>query len=281
MLDHLLFTSTQGDVTTRTLKDALLRVEADSSDVLYIHSGLNFGQPNAELSRRDLLSRILEILLDLNVETLCMPTYTFSFCNGESFHHLRSKSKMGVLNEFFRIQPEAKRSLDPLMSVSIIGGNTKLVANLGTKSIGEASTFQKLETAKSPKFLFLGVNLGDCFTHMHYLEWKAQVPYRYEREFTGIVNDGINNFEVSQTLFVRYTGVRPNNNSYAYQNLLSKRKMLKSTVIGTGPISSVRLCDAEPTYMELLKENPNYFIEEPFDRQRVTTNFTAERMVAL
>ena len=105
MLDHLLFTSTQGDVTTRTLKDALLRVEADSSDVLYIHSGLNFGQPNAELSRRDLLSRILEVLLALNVETICMPTYTFSFCNGENFHHLHSKSKMGVLNEFFRIQP--------------------------------------------------------------------------------------------------------------------------------------------------------------------------------
>ena len=276
-----LFSSPQGNVTAASLKNALLRIEADSSDVLYIHSGLNFGQPNAALSRRDLLSRVLEVLLSLGVETICMPTYTFSFCNGENFHHRESKSRMGVLNEFFRLQPQAKRSIDPLMSVSIIGSNRELVSNLGTESIGAASTFQKLETLRNPRFLFLGVNLGDCFTHMHYLEWKAQVPYRYNREFTGLVDDGSNSRQVTQTLFVRFNGVRPNTNSYIYQDLLSQRGVLRSTNVGRGSISSVSLRDAEPLYLELLHNDSNFFIEAPFNRERVTTEFVADRMVAL
>jgi aminoglycoside 3-N-acetyltransferase len=281
MSNQLLFSSPQGDVTTKSLKNSLLQIEADSSDVLYIHSGLNFGQPNTQFSRTDLLSRILEVLLSLNVETICMPTYTFSFCNGENFHLRQSKSRMGALNEFFRSHPQAKRSLDPLMSVSIIGSNTELISNLGTESIGAGSTFQKLENSKNPRFLFLGVNLGDCFTHMHHLEWKAQVPYRYNREFTGFVDDGNHSRLVTQTLFVRFSGVTPNSNSYSYQKLLFERGALKTTNVGSGPISSISLSDAEPLYLELLYDDPNYFIESPFSRELVTTDFAVDKMVAL
>jgi aminoglycoside 3-N-acetyltransferase len=104
-----LFESPSGPVSTVDLREALLRVGADECDVLYIHSGLTFGTPAGGLKRRDLLMEILAALRDLQVSTICMPTFTFSFCNGESFDRQNSKSQMGALNEFFRVQPDADR----------------------------------------------------------------------------------------------------------------------------------------------------------------------------
>jgi hypothetical protein len=57
--------------------------------------------------------------------------------------------------------------------------------------------------------------------------------------------------------------------------------VLRSTNVGSGSISSVSLRDAEPLYLELLHNDPNFFIEAPFNRERVTTEFVADRMVAL
>ncbi len=281
MMTTTLFESASGPVSTVDLREALLRVGADECDVLYIHSGLTFGTPAAGLKRRDLLMEILAALRNLQVSTICMPTFTFSFCNGESFDRQNSKSQMGALNEFFRVQPDAERSLEPLMSVAAIGRDLDLVRDLGEQSIGKDSTFDKLAHRANVRFLFLGVRPGACFTYMHYLEWKARVPYRYDREFSGqVIDNGVESTQ-SRKLFVRYNGVFASEASFTYEEELAKLGHLSETPLGSSSVSSMPLRESEDVYLQLLAANPDYFITEPFHIDRVDTRFDVSNMVAL
>ena len=277
----VLFESSAGKVTTTSFRDALFTSQAHEADVLYVHSGLKFGQPAKGLSRADLLSNMMEIIVNLGVKTICMPTFTFSFCNGENYDVQSSRSHMGALNEHFRKSPDVTRSADPLMSVAAFGEDLDLVQDLGIQSTGKNSNFDKLDSRSNVKFLFLGVHPGDCFTYMHYLEWKAGVPYRYDREFTGeVVDNGIST-SVTKQLFVRYNGVTPNDASYTYGDLLLERGDLSKVNVGDSSLSAVSLESARDLYLSLLNDDPNYFITEPFDAASVTKTFSVRNMVAL
>lgn len=281
MQDLTLFESSAGNVTSSSFRHALRAARADEADVLYVHSGLSFGQVPRGLSRNDLLTNVTEAILDLGVKTVCMPTFTFSFCNGSNFDVQSSRSHMGALNEHFRKSPGVIRSADPLMSVAATGEDLDLVSNLGVQSTGKDSNFDKLNSRTNVRFLFLGVHPGDCFTYMHYLEWLAGVPYRYDRDFTGEVIDNGRSTTVTKKLFVRYNGVVPNDASYVYGDLLHERKDLTRCTLGESSVSSVALEPARSLYLDLLSADPNYFITEPFDRNRVNDDFTAHNMVAL
>ena len=281
MQDFTLFESNAGNVTSSSFRRALKESAADQADVLYVHSGLTFGQVPKGISRNSLLTEMIDVILGLGVKTVCMPTFTFSFCNGVNFDVQSSRSHMGALNEHFRKRDGVVRSADPLMSVAATGEDLDLVLNLGEQSTGRDSNFDKLNSRSNVRFLFLGVHPGDCFTYMHYLEWLAGVPYRYDRDFTGDVIDNGQTTTVTKKLFVRYNGVIPNNASYTYGDLLHEQNYLTRCSLGDSSVSSVALEPARDLYLELLNEDPNYFITEPFDRNRVTDEFVAHNMVAL
>jgi len=276
-----LFLSNGNWIGRSQILSSLEAVKAHECDVLYMHTGISFGIPNPELKRAKLLEILYDVINELNVETLCVPTFTFSFCNSADYDVATSKSHMGAFNEYIRSRPEAVRSIDPLMSVALIGKDRDLVENLGTESIGKDSTFDKLSRRNKVKFLFFGVSLGDCFTYMHYLEWLAKVPYRYNRKFTGKISQGTSNWEDTYELFVRYNNVKPNNASYIYGNMLNEQGYLLSSSIGNGVISCVGESDARQLYLDLLKNDSNFFIQEPFNLEVADTSFFAQKMVAL
>ena len=277
----VLFESSNGPVTRSDFYDSLCRSGAADAEVLYIHSALTFGKPSTTLSRAQLLEELNDVILDLGVNTICMPTFTFSFCNGVDFDVQTSKSQMGALNESFRRRSDVFRSEEPLMSVAATGLDLDLVTNLGIESTGLDSTFDKLSKRKDVKFLFLGVHPGDCFTYMHYLEWKAGVPYRYNRDFTGkVVSNGIVS-TVTKKLFVRYNGVIPNSASYTYGDSLMEQGHLQRIEIGDSNLSCVSLLSAENLYLDLLAADPNYFITDPFNPDLVNEEFNVTNMVAL
>jgi aminoglycoside 3-N-acetyltransferase len=282
MSQQLLFRTAQGNpVTSDDLRAALDGVQAHDCRVLYMHTGLSFGSPNPELGRAQLLDAIYKAVRSLGVPTLCVPTFTFSFCNGEDYDSTQSRSHMGALNEYIRRRPEAVRSVDPLMSVALVGEDRDLVENLGHESIGTNSTFDKLSRRQGVKFLFLGVRLGDCFTYMHYLEWVAGVSYRYDREFTGKITHAGKTCEDTYQLFVRYHNVKPNAASYAYEQLLAERGLLRVATLGENSIRCIGETAARSVYLELLRRDPNYFIECPFRTEEADRMFVAQRMVAL
>ena len=209
-----LFLSKSGWVTNKSILDALQSIEANKCEVLFIHTALSFGQPNPQLKKKELLNELLNVIKALGVKTICMPTFTFSFCNGVGYNPATSASRMGVLNEYFRKQDGVIRSADPLLSVALLGEDKDLVTNIGHFSCGANSTFDKLRHRDNVKFLFLGAKIGECFTYMHYMEWLYGVDYRYDRYFEGDVTIGDTTKKEEYALFSRYEGVVPNDASF-------------------------------------------------------------------
>ena len=269
-------------ITGEAINKALHKVGATDTKVIYMHTGLSFGKPNPNMSRAELLEAVYQAIRCIGVKTLCVPTFTFSFCNGQEYDVVRSKSQMGALNEYVRRQHEATRSCDPLMSVAVVGEDKDLAENLGQESIGTNSTFNKLSRRDDVKFLFLGVSPGDCFTYMHYLEWLARVPYRYDRAFSGRVVLPSRCYQATYNLFVRYHNVHANvEHTNLYVKLMRDRGVLVEVAVGDNVISCVRESDARILYLELLNNDPDFFIEKPFRLEDADRTFVANNMVAL
>lgn len=281
MKEIVLFNSKNGSVTNTDFLVALRSIDAHKTDVLYIHTALNFGVPGS-LKKKELLDSFYDTLRELCVATIIFPTYTFSFCNGVGFDIQNSKTQMGLLNEFVRQKDEAIRSVDPLMSNVLVGKHTEFVTKIEKCSIGKNSTFDLLHNSNlRVKFLFLGPRIGDCFTFMHYIEERENVPYRYRRIFTGEITDGSKCYKDSYELFVRYSNVRPGPGSYIYENILVEKGIAKKKKIGD---SAITILDEQPAYacyVDLLKMSPSFYISEPFDENSKTTSFHVRNMVAL
>ena len=257
-----LFLTCKGEwVTNKSLVETLLSIEADKCDTLYVHTSLSFGQPNTQLKKKELLGESITVLKELGVRTICMPTFTFSFCNGLDYNPATSVSRMGVLNEFFRKQDCVIRSNDPLMSVALWGEDKDLVTGIGHVSCGENSTFDKLRHRENVKFLFLGPKIGDCLTYMHYLEWLYCVDYRYNRIFRGNVCVAGQNQMEEYSLFVRYNSVIPNTASYDYEQMMYDNGKAKIAEYGDGTISIVSLEDATSEYKRCLDKNPYFLVD--------------------
>lgn len=280
MKDINLFRTRDGCwITSSEILEILEKVKAPDAKVLYMHSGLTFGLPNPELGRQALLGQIYEMITSLGVPTLCVPTFTFSFCNGDPYCIQTSRSKMGALNEYIRKLPEAIRSVDPLLSSALVGEDLDLVQNLGKNSIGENSTFDKLHgRGARVKFLFFGTTASECYTYTHYVEERLNVPYRYNRDFTGRINDAGRSWEDTYTLFVRYKGVVPSSSGFLERDLV-RRGFLRKEACGDSSIACVDEPDGYETIVKHLNENVYCYIsEDPRDRNR---DFRAHNMVAL
>lgn len=281
MKEIKLFRTKLGDwITSHDLLRTLESVDSNKSRILYIHTGLSFGIPNPDVPKNDILEILLQIILELKVPTICVPTFTFSFCNGEIFDLERSRSKMGSLNEYIRKHPHAIRSIDPLMSVALLGEDKDLAEGIGHESIGENSTFSKLHNRDNVRFLFLGVRLGDCFTYMHFIEKFLNVDYRYDREFIGkmIVND--RSYEDTYKLFVRYRNIIPGKGSYLYEDFLIKTGKAKRHICGDSFVTSVEEPIAFECYTDLYYDHRNYFID-PLSIHDYDKTFEVKNMVAL
>ena len=281
MQEKILFKDKAGSLITNGQIFATLNsLGASKCDILYVHTALNFGTPMAR--RSELLAELFKVFNDLNISTLILPTFTFSFPNKENFDVQNSKTPMGVFNEYFRNQKDVIRSVDPLMSNALLGKHIEFVANIGKNSCGENSTFDLLHKSElNVKFLFLGTRIGDCFTFMHYIEDELKAPYRYVRPFTGKITNNGKTYTDTFNLCVRYSNVYPGTGSYIYENILLERGIAKQEILGDTQITIVPEKTAFAMYQDIIQSYPSFFLSAPFDETKKTTEFKVEKMVAL
>lgn len=269
-------------ITDGHLLGALRQMGAHECDVLYVHSGMQFGLPNISIGKTALLESLAGVLMALNVATIVMPTYTFSFCNDEPYDVEKTPSSMGALNEYLRVKHRWERSIDPLMSNILYGRNHHLIRDIGKCSVGEGSTFDLLsKSGLVVKFLFMGPRVHDCFTYMHYLEAARKVPYRYDLEFTGVINDKGREYEDTYKLFIRDAGVNAGAGAKIYENIMIERGVAKKQLLGAGALTVVELVAARDAYLELLDLSPNFYIDEIFNSPTRSLVFEKRKMVAL
>lgn len=282
MMEQVLFQDAGGQpVTKSTLLAALEVCGAADADILFIHSDLTFGSPNLSLGRHGIVAGVLDAVRALGVGTYVVPTFTFSFPNGRDFDVVKSKTKMGAFNEYFRRLPEAVRSLDPNMSVAVIGEKEYLATNIGHESIGRGCTFDLLHHEARVKFLFLGVRPAKCFTYTHYIEYALHVPYRYNRAFTGRITavDGTT-WEDTYELFVRYEGVEPTSQDDFEQSLL-RTGAAKKAACGDSFLYVVEEKASYALLVEKIRQDPLYMLAHDYPRPLDDRFEVTGEMVAL
>lgn len=262
-MDRVLFHSGTGDVTVSQMKSSLQAVGAADCDVLYIHTDMTFGLP--ALKRGALLDELLAVIESLGVRSLVFPTFTFSFCNNEPFDVQNSRTPMGALNEHARKSGRGARSTDPLLSVYVLGDKLNLIDNLSEYSIGKGSNYDRLHhCGKEVKYLFFGADMRECFTYVHYMESIIGVPYRYNREFSGLVVDEGKSKQNRVWLYSTYANCRLNPKPVVH-DAMQKRGQLRKKPLGNAELCCFCEKDAYETITDLLTADPLCLTDGSFD----------------
>lgn len=251
-----------------TYSDVLARLKAVGAhdcDMLFVHTDIMFGIPAREIKRREYLDALSEALISLKVPTLLLPTFTFSFPNHEVYDVKNSKTSMGVLLEHMRKRPETVyRTLDPLLSISIIGKNAELFHGLGHDSLGENSAFERIHKQGGAKFLIFGGEFGESLTYVHHVEKMLEVPYRYDQSFIGTIIDGEGReYESTQSIHTACGGVLPRCFYEIEEDMVASGSM-KRARLGDGKLVCVDEAEVYDEIVRRIGENGSYFLEKPF-----------------
>ena len=139
-------------------------------DVVLVHSSyLSFGELNEiKGGPQTVINALLTLLTEEG--TLIMPTFNFQFCNdynekGEGFFDLdKTPSRMGTLTNLVRKMPNAKRTVNPIYSVAIVGKLSNQLSKINDKNVfGKNSIFGKLHQLNG-KIMIIGLSWNEGWT---------------------------------------------------------------------------------------------------------------------
>lgn len=267
-----LFKSQDGEwVSNTSALEMLRKIGASDCEILVVQTGVEFGVPNLQLPRREYLGRLYEVLAELRVDTLVVPTFTFSFCNNEVFDVRKSKTSMGALAEYIRTRPNARRSLDPLLSMSVIGKQDHILdGDLGDNSLGVGSAYDRLHRTNDVKFLCFGSDFSEYFTYVHYVEKMLDVPYRFDQEFHGTIIDWDGKaYEDTHYIHTACGGVVPSAFPH-FKELLVQKGMMQSVRMGDSEAVCIKERDVYSETVRQIRGNIHYFLKKPFVDEDLT-----------
>ncbi|BDQ33006.1 hypothetical protein JCM14722_05480 [Pseudodesulfovibrio portus] len=156
-----------------------------------------------------------ETLLDALIDALpsgahlVMNAFTWQFCSTGSYHHTRTKSEMGLINELFLRRPGVIRSEHPIYSYGVWGPQAEDIAQFDCGTCwGKGSLTWKLGERKDVRALTYGLplridSLFRANPVVHALEEQFRVPYRYFKEFKGTVDFGRGPEKYATRMYVR------------------------------------------------------------------------------
>ncbi|HIJ83556.1 MAG TPA: HAD-IIIC family phosphatase [Magnetococcales bacterium] len=180
--------------------DAISRVLHDDDKRIVIYSSLiHFRLPWEQL-KWPLMGALRRLIAQ--GRTLIIPAFTLSFCQGKSYHHLRSRSETGILADWFMELFESRRSPHPIYSFVIAGPDRDRMLTIQGQTTWDSSSIFGFFYRENVRFVMLGVDAAVC-TQIHYYEEEAQVPYRFYKQFCGRADFGQGEVETCATMFVR------------------------------------------------------------------------------
>lgn len=172
-----------------SLTQALRACGVREGDILFSHVSLGRLGIAEEGRTMEVVSQVLLGALRAAVGqsgTLLVPTYTYSIGSGALFDVQETPSAVGEFTEFFRKQPGALRSADPMLAVAGQGPRAlELLTALPKTCYGDGSVYERLRRTDA-KICNIGVGLYYA-TFRHHIEELAEVPFRFKKDFTGQV----------------------------------------------------------------------------------------------
>ena len=261
--------------TLNDLRDSLRCVGAADCETLFIHSDIMFGVPAKGFRRNDLLELLYQALMELNVSNIIIPAFTYSFCNHEDYDVMKSKTSMGAFNEYVRKKEGRYRTHDPLLSISVPNSIKNRFEIISEHSLGVGSGLDILHHMDDVKFLFLGADMANCFTYVHYVEKILDVPYRFDMPFSGKIIDECGNVcERTQFIHTQCAGVQlPERYGY-FEDDLFEKGLLKKCRFGDKYISCISEKDAYREITQRIRNNESYFLSKPYKQEDLIHKYT-------
>jgi aminoglycoside N3'-acetyltransferase len=241
-------------VLTRVDLDAALQaVGVRAGDGLLIHSAMHpLGKPEGGL---EMVLRALKDAVGLD-GTLVVPAFNFGFARGEDYDPYATPSKdMGAFAEYTRVQDKVLRTMHPLQSVAVWGEHAVEFSGLDTCSaFDDGSVFDRMLQLDF-KLLLLGADI-QAASIVHYSEQRAEVPYRYWKDFTGKVKHNGQWFTKTYPMFVRDMDVKPELRLAPIQTALEAKGEWRSAPLNYGKVAACSLRAFVATTDELLTADP-------------------------
>lgn len=249
--------------------------------VVYSHSNIgNFGIPeegnDRHIASRVVLDAFLEVLGPGG--TLVVPTYTYSFCKQQIFDPDATPSTCGPWSEFVRLQPDAIRSHDPIFSVAAIGAKAQeLTRDMPQECFGPDSIWDRLLKNDA---IVCNLNLWVVSTFIHYVEKTLNVPYRFDKLFTGTIShQGVQR----QTASIYFCQDLTNEDTRVYVRDFDELALASGLALkvpaGRGWITAMSAANMTQLIRDTLPSRPEFLIEagrkgiKPL-LLRTTQNFT-------
>ena len=183
------------DYTKNEAISVLKNTGLKSGDTLLMHSDIfRTGFPEGfDFKEKNLCKIIYDLLFEVigDTGTLVVPTFTYSFCKGEIFDPINTRSDVGAFSNWLMSQKGARRNHDPNFSFCILGKNTNFIfANTNNNSFDPYfSVYANLQKINC-KYIAWGFSSNDKFnalTSIHFAEQQINSPHRYNKIFTGYI----------------------------------------------------------------------------------------------
>ncbi len=241
------------------MRDALGKCGLKQGDVVLCHSNVGFfGRPEEGETAEAVFDLILRAFQDTigSQGTIVVPTFTYSFCKGEVFDPAKTVSQMGIFAETLRQHPGARRSEEPIFSVAALGAlSGELTQNVAQECFGKNSFWERLLQADG-LICFMNLDLSYC-TFNHYVERCLNVPYRYDKLFTGYIEK---NGMRTKSAAIHFCRDLSNPGTLQSAELLTesakKARLLRSAKVGRGDIVCVRAGDIYRLMEKGIQQNP-------------------------
>jgi len=241
----------------KSFVNALKLAGLRKGDIVFGHSNIGFfGIPE---EGRD-INTVFEIILDSLFEvigsegTLIVPTFTYSFPAGKEYHQQESKGIGGTFSEMVRLLPEAKRSLDPSISVAALGYFAEyFTENMPENSYGKNCFFERLLKSNAT---VCNMNFDAATTFLHYVEKLLNVPYRFDKTFQGKIISGDQEWQAKNTIYVRYLHDLTRPAFEPFDSLAKEKGLYNMESIGRGFVKVMKVKDQYELLKQAISDSP-------------------------
>jgi len=262
--------------TREDIQNALRCIGLKKGDVVFSHSNVGFlGVPAGGSDIKMVRDTFLEAMFDVigDEGTFIVPTFTYSFSQGKPFNPDETVSDCGMLAEAVRQHALAIRSEDPCVSIAAIGARAKEMTEYSPENAyGPGSFFESFHKAAG---VVCNINFDAGSTFVHYIERLLNVPYRFDKTFTGVFQKQGREEVRRSTLWVRHLSGGTSANFEAFDQIARDMDLYKVEAVGRGFIGAIRVKDIFNIIKGTLPVRPlflteaNKNIEEEAEKRRV------------
>jgi len=220
------------------LEKAIKDIKINTGDSIFLSTNIgSVGIPKS--NNKNLLlasSRWLYTALQKKIGekgNIFVPTYSYSFAKKiKVYDPKNTKSDIGYFPNFFLKQANIIRSIDPMISISGIGPDAKkILTKIPNNSYGNDSVFERFLALKNLKCLHFGLGYN-WVPFVHYLDWKNNVPFRFEKFFSGKIKLNKKKIDYNWNYYARELRKETVSNGYKIGKMAKLKKLYKNTELG-------------------------------------------------